>query len=502
MKQIGIRVLALILAGIMSFSALSCAKKETPSADTGNSAPAKTDATADHDGPSDPDAPTDKSGGTDPGEPTPGDASEEAVEPTEPEWPEPDYSDFVMPEETGELTVYGFDMINLLLSPALELFQEKYPDVKVNFVKMTDDEFEARVETEVPAGKGPDLLFCYAGTLPDPYKTMAAGLFEDLTPYLLNDPDFSFDDFLTGVMDFGKYRGQRQLIPVEVLLPLFKTSVENLADSGIDPDGIRTLEDFCAACMRYHENNPENALFSDGGDEDYLSDLIKISGMSFIDYDRQTPVVNEEMLHPLLDVCRAFDSENGRPVGKDYKQISGVIERMYLGSNLSNSSPMILINDMWIVSHAGETPCILPAKDISGGTTAEVVSYAAIPIASRNKLNAYRLLDILLSEEIQSGYTKTGWKAAYIRIGSPVRKSSFADHLYFTRDEMFPGDPDIDGYIQVILNFRDSVTSACILPSIIRRYLNLELMPYVRGEKTWDDCYKRFLSTLELYASE
>ena len=241
MKQIGIRVLALILAGIMSFSALSCAKKETPSADTGNSAPAKTDATADHDGPADHDGQADKSGGTDPGEPTPGDASEEAAGLAETEWPAPDYSDFVMPEETGELTVYGFDMINLLLSPALELFQEKYPDVKVNFVKMTDDEFEARVETEVPAGKGPDLLFCYAGTLPDPYKTMAAGLFEDLTPYLLNDPDFSFDDFLTGVMDFGKYRGQRQLIPIEVLLPLFKTSVENLADSGIDPDGMRRL---------------------------------------------------------------------------------------------------------------------------------------------------------------------------------------------------------------------------------------------------------------------
>ncbi len=476
------RILSLTLSLVLLLASFAGCGTENIPADPGNGTPAKTDA------PADPDAPAEKPG--------------EASEPAEPEWPEPDYSDFVMPEETGELTVYGFEMINLVLSPALEIFQEKYPDVKVNFVKLTDDEFGARVETEIPAGKGPDLLFCYANTIPDPYKTMASGLFEDLTPYFLNDPDFSFDDFLTGVMDFGKYRGQRQLIPVEVQLPLFKTSVENLADSGIDPDGIRTLEDFCAACMRYHENNPENALFSDGGDEDYLSDLIKISGMSFVDYERQTPVVDEETLHTLLDVCRAFDSEDGRPVGIDYKQISGVLERMYLGSNLSNSSPMVLINDMWIVSHAGETPCILPAKDIGSGTTAEVVSYAAIPAASRNKLNAYRLLEILLSEDIQSGYTKTGWKAAYIRIGSPVRKSSFADHLYFTRDEMFPGDPDIDGYIQVILNFRDSVTSASILPSIIRRYLNLEMMPYVRGEKGWDDCWKRFVSTLELYASE
>ena len=110
--------------------------------------------------------------------------------------------------------------------------------------------------------------------------------------------------------------------------------------------------------------------------------------------------------------------------------------------------------------------------------------------------------DVFTREPWNDDWSDPQQLAAYIRIGSPVRKSSFADHLYFTRDEMFPGDPDIDGYIQVILNFRDSVTSACILPSIIRRYLNLEMMPYVRGEKPWDDCYKRFLSTLELYASE
>ena len=46
------------------------------------------------------------------------------------------------------------------------------------------------------------------------------------------------------------------------------------------------------------------------------------------------------------------------------------------------------------------------------------------------------------------------------------------------------------------------VTRAVMLPPILQRYLELEMVPYLNGEKPWDDCYKRFLNTLELYASE
>ena len=428
--------------------------------------------------------------------------STESVE-TEAPYPMPDYSDFVMPEETGELTVYSSGMLGLLLTPAVEIFREKYPSVNVNLITLDPDEFAARVQTEIPAGSGPDLLLCHANyDIPDPYKIMTTGLFADLNPYFLNDPDFNFDDYLTGAMECGVFQGKRMLVPVEILLPLYKSSRENLADAGIDPDKIETLEDFCAACLQYHEKKPDNALFSSGGDNAYMRDLLYASGMQFIDYANYKPAVDEEKLRAILDVCRAFYAEDGHPVGGEYIQIDGVWERMFLGSNISNSSPLILLNDMILLEGEGETPYFLPVKDIYGGSSAEVVYFAAIPQASENKLNAYRLLQILLSKDIQSGYEKTGMKAALIRIGSPVRKASIMDHLNNAK-EMFFGDyPGIDDKIQLVADFCSNVTSGTILPSIIYRYLNLEMMPYVRGEKPWDDCYKRFLNTLELYASE
>ena len=40
------------------------------------------------------------------------------------------------------------------------------------------------------------------------------------------------------------------------------------------------------------------------------------------------------------------------------------------------------------------------------------------------------------------------------------------------------------------------------MPSIYQRYIRDELFPYVRGERSWQDAYKRFLNTIELYKDE
>ena len=46
-----------------------------------------------------------------------------------------------------------------------------------------------------------------------------------------------------------------------------------------------------------------------------------------------------------------------------------------------------------------------------------------------------------------------------------------------------------------------SVTHASMIPNVIMRTLYLEMTPYIRGEKTWEECYGRFLNMLTLYAN-
>ena len=470
------RILSLTLSLVLLLSSFAGCGMENSPADPGNGTPAKMDA------PANPDTPADKPG--------------EESEPAEPEWPEPDYSDFVMPAETGELTVYATDMLGRVMSPAVQIFKEKYPGVTVNYRVLDGDEFTALVETEIPAGRGPDLLFCYRYEIPDPFKAMSAKVFTDLNPYFLNDADFTFDDYLGEAMNCGVWRGERQIVPIEVELSIFKCTREVLSDAGIDPDSFTSFENCCANFLKYHEAYPDNALFSIWRGDDYLSMLLRTSGIRFIDYERGNVCVDENQLRTLLDVCKAFHTEEGHQVAPEYVQISGLFERIYLGS--SGVAPFLLLNDMGIIRGAGETPFLLPVIDVDGGMTAGIVSYAAVPQGAGNKLNAYRLLRILLSEEIQSG-GEAGLD--YIYLGMPVRKASILDHIESNK-EFFSFVEHIDEDAQMLADYSLSVTGAALIPEVIERYLNLEMMPYVRGEKPWDDCYKRFVSTLELYASE
>ena len=77
-----------------------------------------------------------------------------------------------MPADTGELTVYGCEALEAVLSPAVDIFRAEYPDVDVNYVRLSEDEFDVRISTELSAGKGPDLLFCLSRDTPDPYVSL------------------------------------------------------------------------------------------------------------------------------------------------------------------------------------------------------------------------------------------------------------------------------------------------------------------------------------------
>ena len=86
---------------------------------------------------------------------------------------EPDYSWFSMPEEIGKLEIYSpGNAYSSLLNPAIEIFKDIYPEIEVSYTILSDDEFETRIRTEIPAGRGPDLVLMTEHAFPDMYKTM------------------------------------------------------------------------------------------------------------------------------------------------------------------------------------------------------------------------------------------------------------------------------------------------------------------------------------------
>ena len=129
------------------------------------------------------------------------------------------------------------------------------------------------------------------------------------------------------------------------------------------------------------------------------------------------------------------------------------------------------------------------------------MSYAAILRSSQNKLNAYRLLCILLSEEIQSGHGQSETGAEDLRVGLPVLKSAIVSSTMSAYDTCFSGISESAEDAQLFIDTCTSVTNASMIPNVIMRTLYLEMTPYIRGEKTWEECYGHFLNTLTHYAN-
>ena len=176
-------------------------------------------------------------------------------------WESPDYSGFEMPAETDTLVVYS-DGTASFLSNAIGIFKKTYPGVNVAVKSLGQDEYLSLIRTEIPAGKGPDLLVSTAKELPDVYKTMVTGIFEDLNPYFSNDGEIDLSDFNEGVLNGGILRERRYLVPIMYGLNTVLTTEEALAENGISPDELLTFDGFCDACAKFKTNNPDSHLFS------------------------------------------------------------------------------------------------------------------------------------------------------------------------------------------------------------------------------------------------
>ena len=409
---------------------------------------------------------------------------------------EPDYSWFAFPEETDTLVIYSADLLSLAISPAVEIFEKLYPEVHVEWHKLSAEEFEAQIRTEIPAGKGPDLLYANGSTLPDVYKTMSAKLFEDLCPYMACDEEFRTEDYIEGIMDGGVLQEKQYLLPVSHSPSLLTTSEELLAEAGVTLDELATYDGFIDACTRFCDVFPGSNFFLDLGPYDLdslnLQCLWDFGGFHPIDYKNNAVALDEAKFRMAVDLCRLYSGNdpNQDPYpNSDYALAGCILNRDCLFSYFGNT-PLLMKDTQVLIRKGGETALFLTPPDIDGGKSTLINSFGAIPTMAPNKLNAWRMLKILLSYDVQSN--PDALKAVY-----PVRKDAVSPFLKYSYYEDYAVMED-SGLDELLLKF----DHAYFKPSVLMKYVKEEIMPCIQGEKSFEDCYKKLLNILELYKDE
>lgn len=431
----------------------------------------------------------------------------------DPEWPRPDYSGFTLPGETGELLLYADMMSGDVITPAVRIFESLYPGVNVTVERYGEDEIKERIRADLPAGKGPDLLVFGETTIPDVYKTESTGLFADLGGYFDADPEIDRADFVPGVMNGMLFRGLQYVVPLHYEVPILVTTEALLRETGVeDPSAF---ENFAEAARRYKEAHPDGTLFVDMVDADptsvNLKAIARYAGIPFIDYPHEEVSCDEERFRTYIDLLKLYDVPDydvGNYTGQEYKMSS---DYLAYGALLKKDC-LFDYFDTDVLSFftaykrlRGEDAAVtfLP-RNPDGAVLAEIKLMASIPEASKNKLNAWRLLKILLSDEIQAGRNEDNHDLPYFWVGLPVRISSLRKEAEYDLEfwDFDPEDEEDRAIFQHYVDLCTSVDGVRVLPNVWFRYIRLEMFPYVYGEKPWDDCYKQFMSTLELYASE
>ena len=430
-------------------------------------------------------------------------SGDEAADPEPEVLTKEDYPDFVLPEATDTLTVYSTEMLSVTLNPALNIFKKMYPEVEVTSKILSDVEYEELIRTEIPAGRGPDLLFSHGDDLPDVYKTMSSGIFTDLNPYFFYDDEFNPENYFTGIMDSGLYGNIRYFVPVSCWLPLIATSEEILAEEGIEPDAFSTLEGIQNACEIYHINHPDNLPLADSGlsAEAILRTFFEKCGLQFIDYQTNTVVMDYDAMKIIADIAKMYYDAGRTQPGMDlYIETDVGNHNCLFNGTIQSLNGLFWSGYYYAEELMNQNYLVYTYPDAEGGSTAKVVSFAGIPTNTKNQLNAWRLMKILLSEEIQCG---SNGSLPYLSLGSPVLKNGMRTFIE-NEVNMIYGSPDgvpaevIDEYISLAEN----IDRAVLTPPIIQRYYLLEMKPYLTGKRTFDECYENLKNTIELYKDE
>ena len=411
-------------------------------------------------------------------------------------YPAPDYSDFVMPEETGTLIVYSSGMQTKAMAPAVEIFQKLYSEVKVEYHQLDEEEFESQIRTEIPAGKGPDLLFASSSNMPDIYKTISTMVFEDLNPYIINDDEFNPEDYIKGIIDESLYQGRRYFLPVSHFPPILVTTQEILDETGIAFEELSTYDGFIDALAHFHSIYPESNFVADRGpgdlDTSNLGDLYNFCGFFAIDYENKTLSLDESAFRKMTDLCKLYagnDPNKDQNTNGEYIMYRAILERDCLFSQFGNNSLILQVTLMGLEA-GGETPIMFTPPCVDGGKATVIRTFGAIRKNAPNKLNAWRLLKILLSDEIQ-GNPDTLYAV------DPVRKSAVPLFLNHWNSDGWV-EENIPGLKEILLDF----DHAYLHQPLISQYVRDSMLPYVTGTKTFEDCYKKLLNTLELYKDE
>ena len=306
---------------------------------------------------------------------------------------------------------------------AVKDFKERYFTTVEETVIKDPAEFSIRMNTELMAGQGPDVIIADPSIFNSFHKTMSSGVFYDINSFMENDNNFIPSEYNKTVLDSGIVEGKRLYIPLVYKVPCIWTVKSISDDSGlssiIDNWTWQQLLDIGKSFVENSQSGKKRYIFSDDysakashGFEGYakihydaFQGLLQSSGMEFVDYEKKQSHFNSSQFISLLETLKELnDRSTPDDVLTSYK--SGYYDQIKEKSlmavcddtgSILTTGELSYINS-WTQNLTNEDPVLytFPTYGEGNKVIAESLEIAAINSNSKNKKAAYDFIKIVL----------------------------------------------------------------------------------------------------------
>ena len=247
-----------------------------------------------------------------------------------------------------------------------------------------------RLNVDMTTGNGPDILVLHPNI---PVRRMeAAGLLEDLWPYIDADPELSRDALMARSLEAVEYKGGLYRIADSFS---FRTIV---ALKSVVGDRMSwTCDDFWDALNTI----PDGSAVAGYGSKNFvLSQLIEHDAESFIDWENGTSRFDSEEFRALLELCNRFPDE----MDNDYFLEAALYNREQVLMDTSISSPDRF---QYYIELSGGDAAFVGFPNETGRTGTCFMMHGALSItaASKHKEEAWSFLRTFLLPKIEEGAT-------------------------------------------------------------------------------------------------
>lgn len=294
-------------------------------------------------------------------------------------------------------------------------------DVVVEYIPASGSEREIKLENlrvELMSGEGPD-LFILAGDaygqgalFPMIEISMRSGVFLPLDTYIENAQLMEWDKLTPKVMEAGRTEEGQLVVPMAYTMPL---TFYRKSEVSHTPSTEMTWDDMMADETGILRNAASTAYIMDGRLHGMDGDMWASSGIApllslgaLADYDEKTLLFSEEELLQRAEEEFSLQSEIWEGVLGDLP--ANRKEFMHPDYNFL-WSPMleedVLLRD--------EATTMIPIYSDEGGVTATVTSFACINRNAKHAEEAFFILDLLMSREVQQ---EAYWYKLYYLMGN------------------------------------------------------------------------------------